>query len=98
MTVLLISVLSFSYMNAGMDTELEGELGYDASHDGIYLMTMGGMEKVDLSFAYDKEDELYIDDFGRVKVKGKYYSLSNILRVEEIDEATELPLLCYIGR
>lgn len=91
------AVSSAIILNAGTEKEFSGIMEYDNEHEGIFLMTLEGLERVNLDFAYDNESDLVVEDFGYVNVKGRYINLLNILKVEEIDESTELPVLCYIG-
>jgi len=71
----------------------EGQLAYSADRQEIVLRSSSSCETLDLSFRYDNEDELIVDDFGEVKVRGYYISSLNVLRVEEIMEVENLVVL-----
>lgn len=75
--------------------EFIGQMKHSLDSEGIFLVTADGLERIDLFFLYD-DGNLIIDDFGRVQVKGQYYEIFNILKVEEITESTPLPALCYV--
>ncbi len=93
--VILLIILLESIVSSGDLTTMSGKLTYEEG-SGIFLVTEGVHRKVNLSFVYDSEDRLVIDDFGYVTVKGRYYKHLNVLRVEAINETTELTYMCYI--
>ena len=92
----MVAGLLFSYPSLITSTDIAGTLTYDTENGGIFLVTLDGIEKVNLSFANDDENDLIVSDFGKVMVSGTYYSLFDVLRVDEINEYTELPVLCYM--
>ena len=98
LSLMMISISSAVILNSGSEVEFYGTMEYDSSQEGIFLMTADGIERVNLDFAFDEESDLVIDDFGYVNVRGRYLSLMNVLKVEEIDQSTELPVLCYVGK
>jgi len=76
----------------GKYTEYEGRLEQLSDNKEIVLHTIQGDEKIDLSFYFDNEDDLIVDDFQNVKVSGYYIKALNLLRVEEIGETQNLIL------
>ncbi len=83
-----------SFSSSGEFTRMSGKLIYEKDN-GIFLITDDTHRKVNLSFVYDSENSLVVDDFGYVLVTGRYYKNINVLRVEEIN-GTDLPDMCYI--
>ena len=77
-------VLVDGFFSSGELTTMNGKLTYEKGN-GIFLITECNHKKVSLSFVYDSENKLVIDDFEQVSVTGRYYKNLNALRVEEIN-------------
>ncbi len=92
--VILLMILLESFVSSGDLTTMDGRLTYEKGN-GIFLIT-NETKRINLSFVYDSENSLVIDDFGYVEVTGRYYKHLNVLRVEAINGTTELPFMCYI--
>lgn len=76
----------------GKYSEYEGQLQYLEQNHEIVLKTDDGRADIDLSFQFDDEDELIVDDFPKVRVTGYYIKALNLLQVEEIGEPIDLVL------
>lgn len=94
--VALFSMIAVTVVCRSEQRECVGKMERSVEGEGIFLLSADGLERIDLFFLYD-QGNLIIDDFGRVKVRGQYYEIFNILKVEEITESTPLPALCYVG-
>ncbi len=83
----------FGIYNMGQYAVYSGQIDKTAGEE-IVLLTDEGEEPLRLSFAFDKESDLVIEEFNSVNVSGYYNKILKVLKVEEIYEQTNPPILC----
>ncbi len=83
---LLIKVGHTSFVNSGYLFEeyrtYSGELEHSEDRKTLYLFT--AEDTIELDFAFDRAEDLIVEEWGEVKVNGYYSRLHKTLMVEEI--------------